>query len=323
MKKKSELTASYNSARSNMMVMLVLTAVNVVLTLFDAGVMFLFTAYFPYIAAVYANGLLSFIKPLVIIVGVILPLLVTLLCWIFTGKGKYRWMNFAAVIFALDTVFMLVMFINRGFQAELVSNYIVGTLFHVFILFALFRGASAGKKLQKGEFVDDTNDVIVVAGSEADAVASAANADQAAIPVSRKYVYNKEYAKSKGADKTTIAVLTVVGFIVLTFVLLAINGAVFVFGFLAALAAMIAIFTRINPFTQARAASYIADPQGKLSCSMNQGFAAASVELNDMKIVDTRDDRWVVEYSDAKGKTKKLTIPNAYPGLEDYMNGVK
>ncbi len=180
MKKKSELVANYNSARSNMLLMLVLTTVNVVLTLVDAGIMFMFTAYFPYIAAVYSDGILSFIKPLVLIVGVALPLVLTLLCWIFTGKGKFRWMNVAAILFGLDTVFMVIMFINIGFQPEMITDYLIGTLFHAFILIALFKGASAGKKLQKGEFVDDT---VVAAGTDASAInadAVAANNDQQA-----------------------------------------------------------------------------------------------------------------------------------------------
>ncbi len=330
MKKKSELLSVYNSARGNLIFMLVMTVINVVLALLESGSMFLFTAYFPYVAAIYTTSpALSVFKPFFIIFGIVLPLVLTLLCWFITGKGsRPGWMKSAGIILVLDTVFMFYMFINLGIQPELLMDYIFGTGFHAFMIYSLFRGASAAGKLRKGKFVDDT-DVQLASAADADTAVLADSVAPTAIPVPRKYVYNKEYAKSKGADKTKNVFLAVFGYLAAIVLAAALNGSMenSLIGLLIILAAIfgagafaIAVIAKAAPYTRAQLTAYTVSAEGKLSSSYNQGFAFTNIEYNNMKITENRDECWFVEYTNKKGKTKKAIIPNAYPGLEEYMN---
>ena len=152
------LQNKFTSARSNLLLVLVFTVVNILLLVTNSNTYFLFSAYVPYLLAILGmemcgmfpdeyyggdtSGFIffdtSFLVIMLVIAAAILALY--LLSWIFSKKGKSGWLIFALVFFAIDTVLLVVM--------TLPSISIVDLIFHAWVLYSLFTGISAAKKLK-------------------------------------------------------------------------------------------------------------------------------------------------------------------------------
>lgn len=148
----------FTSARTNLLIVLVFTVVNILLLVTKSDTYFLFSAFVPYLLAVlgmemcgmfpdeYYGGDTSgymflsegFLYVMLAIAAVVLALY--LLCWIFSKKGKAGWMIFALVLFALDTVLLLI----NGISMDMILDYV----FHAWVLYSLFTGITAAKKLK-------------------------------------------------------------------------------------------------------------------------------------------------------------------------------
>ncbi len=134
---------NYNKARSNLLLMIVLTAVNIVLLIAGSDSMLLFSASIPYFAVAFPVILEM---PELMMAGVIvavISLLLYLLCWIFSKK-RSGWMVVALVLFILDTVAMAFFYI----LAEEVGG-LLDVIFHVWVLVYLIQGIISGAKLKK------------------------------------------------------------------------------------------------------------------------------------------------------------------------------
>lgn len=147
----------YTSARANLLLVFVFTAINVILLATGNYTYFLFSASIPYFVAdigyllcgkyppeVYEGGLedIAVLEPSASIVFIIIALLISclyLVCWFFSKK-KPVWLVASAVIFALDT---LAMFALYGLSFE----NIVDILFHVWVIWSLVSGIKANKAL--------------------------------------------------------------------------------------------------------------------------------------------------------------------------------
>lgn len=139
---KANALQQYNIARSNLLLMIILTVVNIVLLAVGADTMLLFSATVPYYVA--AFGIFSEIGQLIAagiaIAAVILALY--LLCWIFSKK-HYGWMVAALVLFILDSIAMVGLYI----WAEDFSG-ILDLLIHIWVLYYLIIGVRYGYKLK-------------------------------------------------------------------------------------------------------------------------------------------------------------------------------
>lgn len=138
---RNHLKAIYLRARGNLLMMLCFTAVNLLLLLFNAGVMFLFSATVPYLALLFGmaddTGMM--------IPGAILAVVlvaVYLLCWMFS-KNNSRWLLAALVLFIMDTVCL-------GAYCVLAKDFtgIPDVVFHALVLYYLVSGLRAAKKLE-------------------------------------------------------------------------------------------------------------------------------------------------------------------------------
>ena len=129
-------------ARSNLLLMIILTVVNIVLLTVGADTMLLFSATVPYYVA--AFGIFSEISRLIVaglaIAAVILVLY--LICWIFSKK-HYGWMIAALVLFILDSITMIGLYI----WAEDFSG-ILDLVIHIWVLYYLIIGVRFGYKLK-------------------------------------------------------------------------------------------------------------------------------------------------------------------------------
>ena len=106
---RAEAERKYGLARGNLLLALIFTVVNIVLTLVNADIYFLFSAFMPLVMVDLGVALVPDLgTPVLVIMAVIGVALIVpcLLCWIFSKK-KMGWMIAALVYFVFDTAFLL------------------------------------------------------------------------------------------------------------------------------------------------------------------------------------------------------------------------
>lgn len=133
----------YQIARSTLLALIILTAINVAMALLGQDTYFLFTNFAAYIMAVYAGAFYSFTGDgAYLAAGIVLALLVLavyLLCWLLSKKRR-GWMIAAMLLFIFDTGIL---------TGSLVANFSAARLpdlfFHILILFYLIRAVRRGR----------------------------------------------------------------------------------------------------------------------------------------------------------------------------------
>lgn len=153
------LETKYANARRDILFVLGFTIINIVLLVVNANSYFLFSAYIPYVIvdlamffcgkypveyyegfpteAFFGNGVFAVMLVLAAVI-----LVVYLLSWFFSDKGRVGWLIFALVLFGLDSAGMLLL---GGISVE----NAIDIVFHVWFLMSLFNGVSACYKLKK------------------------------------------------------------------------------------------------------------------------------------------------------------------------------
>lgn len=180
------LISRFAAARSNLLLLVVFSAINLLMLATGSGTYFLFSASVPYLitdlgmflCGMYPEefyegleGMFFLDKSFFVIMLIIsiLILVIYLLCWLFSKKNKVGWLIGALVMFGIDT---LVMFGNYGFSADM----IIDIIFHIWVIVILVMGISSHYKLKKlpeeevmieGEFTDITDNGEVVEGTAA------------------------------------------------------------------------------------------------------------------------------------------------------------
>lgn len=153
------LMNKYAGSRSNLILVILFTLINIVLLITNSNSYFLFSAAIPYLFAdlgMYLCGRYpadwydpayeyefypnSFFVLMLTIAAVIL--LVYLACWFFSKKEKYGWLIAALVFFVADTVGMFFVF-------EITADIALDVVFHAWVIFSLVSGISAALKLKK------------------------------------------------------------------------------------------------------------------------------------------------------------------------------
>ncbi len=135
----------YNSARANLLLMAGFTLINIALLFMNTDTMFLFSATVPYLFAVGGQvmGLeLPAVAPFLYGIAAVCILLY-FLCWIFS-KNRYGWMIAALVLFILDTIAMVLIYLPGGF-----TEGILDALMHIWVLYYLIIGVKYGAQLKK------------------------------------------------------------------------------------------------------------------------------------------------------------------------------
>lgn len=158
MTERERYETKYNSARGNLLLVVVFTIINLVLLVTNSDTYFLFSAYVPYFVAgmgmllcgkypaeyyedlgqteFFGNGVfVGFVSVAVIIT------LLYLLAWFLSKKERRGWLIFALVIFIIDTVCM---FAVNDFAFE----SIIDIVFHIWVIVSLTGGISACKKMK-------------------------------------------------------------------------------------------------------------------------------------------------------------------------------
>ena len=153
------LISKYNAARSNILLMVIFSAINLLMLATGAGTYFLFSASVPYIITdigmffcgrypkeIYEEfeGMYFLDKSLFFILLAIsaLILVIYLLCWLFSKNGKVIWIKTALVLFSIDT---LIMFAYYGIDLTM----IIDIIFHIWLIVILVMGIKAHKKVKE------------------------------------------------------------------------------------------------------------------------------------------------------------------------------
>lgn len=141
---KASAQQQYKIARSNLLLMLVLTVVNIILLVAEADTMLLFSATVPYYLSAISMGIYAEYSQVAIVgFGIVVAILVVyLLCWIFSKK-HYGWMIAALVFFILDSIAMIGLYV----LAEDFSG-ILDIVVHIWVLYYLVIGVKYGHKLK-------------------------------------------------------------------------------------------------------------------------------------------------------------------------------
>lgn len=135
--------AKYAAARSNLLAMLALTVINFILTIAQADTYFLFSATFPQASLIYGYVLEAEGLPGLYVAGIVLGVVcigLYFLCWLLSKKNG-AWMTVAAVLFAIDTVLLFLVY-------EIQADVIIDVVFHAWVLYYLISGAVAYGKLK-------------------------------------------------------------------------------------------------------------------------------------------------------------------------------
>ena len=142
MSTKEMVQQKYKTARNNLLLMLILTVVNIVLYVTGSDTMMLFSATVPYFGIIIGSvsGSQAFLTFCICIAAAILILY--LLCWILS-KDYYGWMIVALVLFIIDTLAMIGMYLGLG---EI--SGILDVVIHVWVLYYLIIGVKYGKQLK-------------------------------------------------------------------------------------------------------------------------------------------------------------------------------
>lgn len=158
------LQMKYNSARGNLLLVILFTAVNVLLLVANTGSYFLFSAFIPYMlvdegmfytgrypAEIYEEYFpdMAFLGDnlfYALICVSITILALYFLCWLFSKNNRAGWIVTALVFFSLDTAGYLLYGLLYGM---LDVSSIIDVLFHVWVLYYLINGLVANAKLKK------------------------------------------------------------------------------------------------------------------------------------------------------------------------------
>ncbi len=155
---RAKAESQYNSARYNLLLVVIFTVINMILALVNANSYFLFSATIPYFLTyfgMYMCGKMpdeiygdrseyiffedSFLYTVVAVSIVVLALY--FLCWLFSGKQRVGWLIAALVLFVLDSIFLVW---NYGISVDMLMDY----LFHIWVIVLLVIGIKAHYKLK-------------------------------------------------------------------------------------------------------------------------------------------------------------------------------
>ncbi len=159
MTESQKLTARYNGARSNILLVIAFTLVNSVLLFTGSDSYFLFSAAIPYYMTLFGllytgrmpaewyEGVEAFqpdpdaVLYIYVAIAVVIVGLYALM-WFLSKKHGYGWLVAALLMFVADT---FAMFYYTGFSADMILDFV----FHIWVLVSLTSGIIAAINLKK------------------------------------------------------------------------------------------------------------------------------------------------------------------------------
>ncbi len=146
---RERMIQKHNVCRSNLLLLIVFTVINIVLIATKSGTYFLFSAFVPYfithLGAVFGGETFLSAPVFYIMLAIAIVILaVYFLCWLFSKK-HIAWLIVALALFIVDTVCMLVVYLLFGG----IMSAMLDILFHAWVLYYLISGVVAYFKLKR------------------------------------------------------------------------------------------------------------------------------------------------------------------------------
>ncbi|MBR5049430.1 MAG: hypothetical protein IKX74_07330 [Erysipelotrichaceae bacterium] len=296
----------YKAGRTVLLLVGIFTAVNCLLQAFDAGYQLLYAAALPQIGLAF-KGTLEFygVSPIISIgLLTVIPILLFFICY-FMSKNNTRWMLAGLALFILDALVLIFFWYLTGFSADMILNLV----FEGVIIFELISAVLAGKRL------DGNLEEI-----EMEMQQEMSNPDRSL------YAYDKQYAKENKVAKGGMFAVVLIGYIVISFLalllLIIFDGnpvAVILFALLmiGSLVFLIVGMIKLSPFVSA--SNFAFYKEGDVVYRTSVTNAALAVPLNNLQVFEEKPDVYLCTYEDNKGKQRKMSIPKAYPGIEEII----
>ncbi|MCL2672034.1 MAG: hypothetical protein FWF10_08355 [Clostridiales bacterium] len=137
----------FKRARSNLLLVVIFTAANLLLTAFNAGVYMLFSATGPQFVFEVGRGLAEeFQSTAFLVAGLIIAFIsigLYFLCWLL-AKRRRAFILVALIFFCIDCLLFVLLLLSGGFEV----SYLLDIVFHGWILFSLISGTRAWAKLR-------------------------------------------------------------------------------------------------------------------------------------------------------------------------------
>jgi len=141
------------NARRNLLLVIAFTAINVILTAFNASVYFLFSATAPLFLFELGRELAKDLQSDAFLMGGIAVaagiIILYSICWFF-AKRLPAFILVALIIFSLDSLMLIWLVLASGFEV----SYFFDIIFHGWVLFCLISGVSAWSKLHRANHGD-------------------------------------------------------------------------------------------------------------------------------------------------------------------------
>ncbi len=132
----------YNGARSNLLLMVIFTLINIVIFIVGSDTMFLFSATIPYIATILGTMFVETSLMAIFFAIATVSIVMYFLCW-FLSKKHFAWMIVSLILFIIDTLAMIGLYVSiQDFTG------IFDVLMHIWILYYLITGVCYGHKLK-------------------------------------------------------------------------------------------------------------------------------------------------------------------------------
>ena len=132
----------YNIARTNLLLMIAFTLLNIILLFAKANYMMLFSATVPYFSVVIGmeDGSGMLLVPSILVAAI--TLILYFLCWLLS-KRSWVWMIVALVLFALDSLVLVGLYVMMQ-EASGILDFLI----HGWVLYYLIMGVKYGKQLK-------------------------------------------------------------------------------------------------------------------------------------------------------------------------------
>ena len=151
MKKNSPL-AAYKTARTNLWILLALSAVNVLFALLGSDTYFLFSCFISYLVAIYARVFYDYTwDPVYLVIGILIALVILvvyLLCCLLSKKRR-GWLIAALVLFSVDTAAMLLYYVIELSVTDILTD-ILDFVIHGLVLWILISGVRRSREALEG-----------------------------------------------------------------------------------------------------------------------------------------------------------------------------
>ena len=297
----------YKAGRSALLLVGIFTAVNCVLQYLDAEYSLLYAAALPQLGLALRGDLEVFgiNANITFIVLTVIPILLYFICW-YLSKKDVRWLLIGTVLFIVDAIALLFVWYLSGFSVSFLLNIV----FEALILFQLITSVIAGRKL---------NGNIEEVEAQVEEMTGVVDEN------TQLYPYSKQLAKENKIGKTGAFVGVLLGYFGLT-----IGGMVplllsdetwaailFILIMIGAIVFLIVGMIKLSPYVGAANSAYmVKDGCVYRISATNQ---AMQMKLENLQVFEETRDAYLCTYDDHKGKQRKITIPKAYPGIENIL----